>query len=212
MTLPALDVDIDELCVLAGTPCSGKSYLIGQLLRGESLGVAQKLGLQDCGAWEATSFSRALKERAIRAPRLLLEFDILYGLRRRLNHQIPDFDALRALFAGSKVVSVVSLWAPLDAMRRRLIRRAPSLLRRTLREKGFVKVGRVWRDVRMVSQLYRRPDEVLAEYESWIDLLRPLDFRAHWVVDTSSESIIQRLEQPADFASVVGLAPLAVDR
>ncbi|MBL1216281.1 MAG: hypothetical protein D8M59_02165 [Planctomycetes bacterium] len=180
------------MIVVAGPSGVGKSTLITQIARGEHPELSRTLGFDSGTIWEKRSASQLERSAAITKSfdNLIFHYDIMRPVLRRYRDGYIADPALKSLDQAARL-SIVSLWAPDDALITRLSTRTSLPFRRSLTPLNFpVRIARKRRYARL-RRLYRRPQAVSQQYASWFDFTqdRQPTCEQHLVVDVSNNVI-----------------------
>lgn len=163
---------VGRLLVVTGPTAVGKSTFLRRLRAGWLPEVARRLELGDVSTWTETSASVLASFEEPRTPRLLFHYDFLRPYLRSAKTHARD-EALDVLDAAEEL-TIVTLWAPPEVLRARLLR--SEIGPRTVLGLYF---GRK-RHKRILAD-YEDPERVREHYRAWFRYVRGRPGR-HWVV------------------------------
>lgn len=159
-----------HLVVVAGLPCSGKSYLLANWRkRGVSGGPLHEI----CATPLATTTLAVLKSRDVSSHELgehdlvLLHYDLFSRHVHGRNRKLP------ALLDASESHSFITVFSPSALLRQRHDRRIRSLLRSLVAPKNWMARRlpyQLQKDLRLWA-LYRRPRSVARIHADWLDFI-----------------------------------------
>ena len=180
---------IEQLVLIAGSSCSGKTYIIKRLKQKKLASLRRQIGIADPNEWHMIDLRRLGKLQQIPSPRLVVHYDLgTHQLRR-----------VAELIRQAEKVTALTLYAPTNLLILRTVRRLLSPLRFLNQQTGLC--GELARTVRLIKRLRQRrhrPERLAPLYQNWTDLLE--EHRVpHYSINTENPIPDTAAPAPADW-------------
>ncbi|NND72487.1 MAG: hypothetical protein HKN43_13005 [Rhodothermales bacterium] len=176
--------NVRRLICVAGPPCSGKTFALRALQKGENPQLSAILGITDPQSWLAFAPGWLPPECPPELDRAFFHYDILRIWK--FGGQGGQFAKDRALhlLAECESLEFVTLLTTTDTLRQRFAARPMlKMMARTLIRPGeFMKMMVCY--FRM-HKLYRAPEMLSELYTEWFEFTGQFNPKAHYVVDSS---------------------------
>ena len=177
-----------RLILVAGPSGSGKSTVMKHLSLGKLGALAVQLHLEDPASW---TYINAKEFEALDplTKRVVVHYDMLRPVKAGL---AEGFDADRRLdvVEAAGQVTFITLWAPVDLLRRRHNARQRHLMfrfiRPTIRPTKWRRNVQLLRKYKQLDHLYAHPDDVLGQYDRWFEYCRQRKSEAHWILSVAA--------------------------
>ena len=193
-------MDIDQLIIVAGPTCVGKSTLMDAMRAGEERAVAGRLGLDDVTEWKFLSARKLYKRGEISGDKVVLHYD----MTRRFSFAE---DQVIDLIGQVQNISVLTLWsAPATCLARvkeRKRRIEANLHRRAFRPIHMLTALRRLGRLARLCDLFETAPLLIQRYQEWFDHLAYFPLDQHWLCAPREAG--ERLSALEDWPRVAGL-------
>lgn len=185
-------MQINHLILVGGPSCSGKSYTIGKIQRGECGDLGQQLGFMDPSSWRYVHAWELANLPEPKIERLLVHYDI-YAQRS----DEAGFGYVEELIANSQHATVLTLCARPRVLIKRSNKRIFRKWLKRLREridstvsgrKAELEPPRRIRRRWEKRREYGRGHSVLL-YQEWFEFIDRLGVQTHWLLDVNPSNV-----------------------
>ncbi|HXV23711.1 MAG TPA: methyltransferase domain-containing protein [Alphaproteobacteria bacterium] len=166
--------EIDELLMIAGPSCAGKSTLIKAIIEGKEPALERELSSNQTAAWQTADATRIATLLSSRAEKILFQYNIMRPWLNGPNNYRLDY-SLNVLECAKKVRTVTLLTAQSDLLARWQQREIEPRTR-----KGKYRGRR--RKLKPLKA-YQTPGMIVHFYDNWFDYLAHLP-GTHSILDT----------------------------
>ena len=181
---------MEQLIVIGGPSCSGKSFLIEKIQQGGCTCLCEQLDLSISSEWSYVSASELRKMCLEDIERLVVHYDLYDQYKKNKN-----FESLQELIDNSKRVTILTLWVP-DKI---LIQR--NNLRLSKYIKSFCYIGEYRGKNRCVDSLVNikcilKKKQAYKNgfctflYERWFDFINQNSVTSHWLLNSEKPNIL----------------------
>ncbi len=178
----------DQLLIIAGPTCAGKSTLIERLREGNLPSISETLHIEHPSRWKTIT---AINMESYSAPdidRLILHYDIVYRLRS-IRHYGED--SALSVIASPNLIKIVTLWATAEILISRLKARRIQVIRESLISmRPFRIYGALhrWRIISsLLFKLNNNPDYLESVYNNWFDYCEEIKAESHLLINCSEK-------------------------
>lgn len=185
----------NDIVVIAGMSCAGKSTLLKAIRRGDCPEINDRLGIGKLDQWQLIPSRRLAGPDSIKHPHVLIHFDLYRQCKEETN-----FAQLARCLESQEDIRVVTLCAPPEVLARRSMRKIGRALLKvcisSLNPLSYTrrKYTRHWvRHRRKLRELSRFWEKYLllgnvrwvdSAYQSWFDFVESQAVGDHWLLRT----------------------------
>ena len=184
---------INNLIIVAGMSCSGKSFLMNKIQEGHFPQLSKQLGINDPSSWlyiaankRFPKFSKSINERVV----------VHYDMYNNYSTSI-GFKHLNELIASSDNVIILTLYVSCKMLLRHNLQRViQQFLPNSHKESHKRTLQYRWRKIRlllMTRNVYKDNSVVLNLYEKWfnyIDTFNSHSIKIHFLLEYSGSNNI----------------------
>ncbi len=170
-------LQVDQLLIVAGPSCSGKTGLIEGMLLGACGSLCAQLGVTRPASWVYSDAWRLKEIRSPSLPRLMVHYDLCVHYSQKIG-----FRHIKRLIKNCKQATIVTMCASTETLRRRNNARIFSLAR-----VDSTVVQRFFRILKR-RQMYKTGFSTFV-YEKWFDFLESFHEADHWLLDGNLSSL-----------------------
>ena len=176
---------INQLIVIGGPSCAGKTFLIEQIQQGSCPDLCKQLGITDPTEWTYIQADGLVNIQQSVVDRLVIHYDF-YTQYSQTNNR---YNHLFELVDHSKEVTVLTLYVPQKTLLQRNIVRfidifktlIHSIFSRTDNSSNSAKIQKIKRLWKKQKAYKKGISQLL--YEEWFKLLSQTSLKKHWVLD-----------------------------
>lgn len=181
-------MDIDNLVVISGPPCSGKTTVIEQLKERKFPDLADCLGIVNPSKWNFVEQKNLDKLNGLNIPRLVLEYNFL-NLFNITQIYITHTDDWLRILSNSKKITFVTLWTPPQILQTRIRFRKRSKLRGAIFSGRVFNIFKVSQKKAALNRLHKlekfyNASKQESYYDRWFEFCARFDAKANWILES----------------------------
>lgn len=179
---------VNQLLMIAGPSCVGKTTLIQRLQEGNLPFLCQKLELGDPSLWKYIKPKQLGETTELYLDHLILQYDLLGLKELDFDKGYREDETLRIL-ESSNEITVLTLWTTFETLHSRNLSRIPKNLLGAFRFESFYNtllyVLRKYHAIRWRRKFYKNPYNIYSLYTRWFTFCKRRKLKAHWIIDTT---------------------------